>query len=176
MHPAPRPPLCSHAWPCRPVLSPARQASQLLWRALGEGSGQTLGPGLASSPVYLPFLSRHLWQQDLTEYSVSARHPSFPPSFTWVGSWYDGSPSSLPISSQSAIVLCMLSHVDSASLWTIARQAPLLMGFSRQEYWSGLPFPPPEDLPDPGIEPSSPVSPALAGGFFATEPLGKPLT
>ena len=40
------------------------------------------------------------------------------------------------------------------------------MGFSRQEYWNGLPFPPPGDLPDPGIEPMSPASPALAGGFF----------
>ena len=46
------------------------------------------------------------------------------------------------------------------------------MGFSRQEYWSGLPFPSPGDLPDPGIEP---MSPALAGGFFTTEPLGKPI-
>ena len=42
------------------------------------------------------------------------------------------------------------------------------MGFSRQEYWSGLPFPSPGDLPDPGIEPTSLLSPALAGGFFTT--------
>ena len=48
-----------------------------------------------------------------------------------------------------------------ATLWTVARQAPLSMGFSRQEYWSGLPCPPPGDLPDPGIEPKSPVVPAL---------------
>ena len=54
----------------------------------------------------------------------------------------------------------------------IAHQAPLPMKFSRQEYWSGFPFPPSGDLPDPGIEPSSPV---LAGGFFTTEPPGKPL-
>ena len=47
-------------------------------------------------------------------------------------------------------------------------QAPLSMGFPRQEYWSGLPFPSPGDLPDPGIEPESLVSPALAGGFFTT--------
>ena len=53
----------------------------------------------------------------------------------------------------------------------LACQAPLFMGFPRQEYWSGLPFPPPGDLPDPGIEL---VSPALAGGFFTTEPPGKP--
>ena len=55
---------------------------------------------------------------------------------------------------------------------TRARQAPLTMGFSRQEYWSGLPFPSPGDLPNPGIEP---MYPALAGGFFTTEPPGKPL-
>ena len=52
---------------------------------------------------------------------------------------------------------------------TVARQAPLSMEFSRQEYWSGLPFPPPGDLPDLGIEPESPVSPPLAGRFFTTE-------
>ena len=47
------------------------------------------------------------------------------------------------------------------ALWTVAHQAPLSMGFSRQGYWSGLPFPTPGDLPDPRIEPVSPVSPAL---------------
>ena len=56
--------------------------------------------------------------------------------------------------------------------WTVACQAPLSMGFSKQEYWSGLPFPPPEDLPDPGIEP---VSPALSGRFFTSELPGKPI-
>ena len=53
-----------------------------------------------------------------------------------------------------------------ATLWTVAHQAPLSMKISRQEYWNGLPFPPPGDLPDPGIEPASLMSPALAGGFF----------
>ena len=52
--------------------------------------------------------------------------------------------------------------------WTIARQAPLSMGFSRHEYWNGLPFPSPGDLPDPGIKPASLTSPALAGRFFTT--------
>ena len=52
------------------------------------------------------------------------------------------------------------------TLWTVARQAPLSLGFSRQEYWSGLPSPPPGDLMDPGIKPSSFTSPALAGRFF----------
>jgi len=56
--------------------------------------------------------------------------------------------------------------------WSVACQAPLTMGFFKQEYWSGLPFPSPEDLPDPGIKPTSP---ALAGGFFTAEPPGKPM-
>ena len=61
-----------------------------------------------------------------------------------------------------------------ATPWTVAHQAPLHMGFSREEYWSGLPFPSPGDLPDPGIEPTSPDSPELAGRFFTTEPPEKP--
>ena len=70
-------------------------------------------------------------------------------------------------------VLSHFSHVQLfATLWTVARQAPLLMGFCRQEYWSGFPCPPPSDLPDPGIEPTSLVSLALAGGFFFLFPLG----
>ena len=55
-------------------------------------------------------------------------------------------------------------------------QAPLSMGFSRQEYWSGLPCPPPGDLPDPGIEPASLASPALKSGSLPTEPPGKPIS
>ena len=57
-----------------------------------------------------------------------------------------------------------------ATLWTVAHKAPLSVGFSRQEYWSGLPFLPPGDLPDAGIEP---VYPALTGGFFMAESPGK---
>ena len=53
-----------------------------------------------------------------------------------------------------------------ATLWPVAHQAPLPMGFSRQEYWRGLPLPPPGGLPDAGIKPASLESPALAGGFF----------
>jgi len=52
------------------------------------------------------------------------------------------------------------------TLWTVPCQAPLSVGFSRQEYWSGFPCSPPGNLPDPGIEPMSLTSPALAGGFF----------
>ena len=66
----------------------------------------------------------------------------------------------------------MLSHFSCVwlfvTLWTVALQAPLSMGFSRQEHWSGLPCPPPGDLPDPGTEPVSLLSAALAAGFFTT--------
>ena len=58
--------------------------------------------------------------------------------------------------------------------WAVACQAPLSVGFPRQEYWRGLLFPPPVSLPNPGIEPASPVSPALAGGASTIVPPGKP--
>ena len=60
---------------------------------------------------------------------------------------------------------------DSVTPWTVACQAPLSVGFPRQEYWSGLPFPSPGDLTHPGIEPTSP---GLTGGLFIAEPPGKP--
>ena len=70
----------------------------------------------------------------------------------------------------------MLSRVGPfATPWTIDRQAPLFMRLSRQKYWSGLPFPLSVGLPNPGIEPASPMSPASADGFFTTEPPGKPV-
>ena len=72
---------------------------------------------------------------------------------------------------------CMLSHFSCvqyfATLWTVAHQAPLSIGFSRQEYWSGLPRLSLGDLPNPGIELASLMSPALAGGFFATSTIWK---
>ena len=65
--------------------------------------------------------------------------------------------------------LSCFSHVQLlATLWTVAHQSPLHMGFSRQGYWSGLPCHPPRGLPDPRIEPMSLTSPALTGGFFTT--------
>ena len=76
-----------------------------------------------------------------------------------------------PQSAQGHWHTSMLSTVQLfATLWTVAHQAPLSMGFSRQEYWSGLPFPSLEDLPSPGIKP---VFRALAGWLFITETLGK---
>ena len=68
----------------------------------------------------------------------------------------------------------MLHHsvvTDSATPQTVTHQTSLSMGFARQEYWSGLPFPSPGNLPDPGIEP---LSRALVGGLFTAEPPGKP--
>ena len=71
---------------------------------------------------------------------------------------------------------CLLSRVwFFAITWTVAHQSPQFTGFSRQEYWGGLPFPPPRDLPDPGTELVSLVSLALEGRFFTTVPPGKPL-
>ena len=73
---------------------------------------------------------------------------------------------------QPSMHACVLRHFSSvwlfATLWTAAYHVLLPIGFSGQEYWSGLPCPPPGDLPDPGIEPASVTSPAFAGGFFTT--------
>ena len=82
--------------------------------------------------------------------SSQCRGPGF---YSWSGNW-----------------TCELSHFSRVQLfvtpWTVARQAPLSMGFSRREYWSGLPFPPQRILPHPGMEPVSFMSPVLADGFF----------
>ena len=69
--------------------------------------------------------------------------------------------------------VCLFTQsCPTLTTWTVARQAPLSMEFSRQEYWSGLPFPSPGDLPDPGIEPGSP---ALQAVLLPSEPPGKPI-
>ena len=73
----------------------------------------------------------------------------------------------LCLGSEVCVCVCVLSHDDSLG------PHGQRMGFPRKEYWSGLPFPPPGDLPDPGIEPESSVFPVLAGGFFTAESLGK---
>ena len=71
---------------------------------------------------------------------------------------------------------CMLSHVQLfGTQWTVAHQAPPSMGFSRQEYWSGLPCPLPGDRPDPGIEPVSPPSPALQADCLPLSHQGSPM-
>ena len=79
---------------------------------------------------------------------------------------------------KASCVCAMLNHFSCvqlfATLWTVAHQAPLFMGFSRQEYWSGLPFPPLGYLPNPGIERSVPASPALQADSLPTDPTGEP--
>ena len=73
-------------------------------------------------------------------------------------------------------LLSCFSHVQlSAAPWTADHQAPLSVGFSRQECWSGLPCPPPGDLPEAGIEPTSAVSPALQVDYFTAEPPVEPI-
>ena len=73
--------------------------------------------------------------------------------------------------------MCVLSHFSRVQifviLWTAALQALLSVGFSREEYWSGVPYPPPGDLPDPGSEPVPLMSLALAGGFLPLAPPGE---
>ena len=83
------------------------------------------------------------------------------------------SPSLFPgVPASFSMHVCVLSRLSRVRLftilWTVARQAPRSKGCSRQEHWSGLPCPPPEDLPNPGIEPTPLTSPALAGEFFTT--------
>ena len=86
-----------------------------------------------------------------------------------------------PQTSSNLLTVCMWCAVLSSvrlfvNPWIVARQVPLSMEFSRQEYWSRLPFPIAGDLPNPGIEAASLASPALAGRFLTTVPPGKPVT
>ena len=91
-------------------------------------------------------------------------HPSKGPGTRGRGGWH-----------HPAARLCVLRRVRRcATPQAVALQAPPSTGFSRQEHWSELPFPPPGDLPHPGIELRSSASPALAGGFFTAEPSGRP--
>ena len=73
----------------------------------------------------------------------------------------------------SAVCVCLCVLTPTLCHPIVARQTPLSMGFSRQEYWSRLPFHSPGDLPNPGIKPVSPLFSAFAGGFFTTAPPGK---
>ena len=87
---------------------------------------------------------------------------------------------SLPGSSavEQRVHACVLSHFSCvwqfATLWTIDQQSPLSVGFSKEEYWSGLPCPPPGDLPDPGVKPVCPETPALQVDSLLLSHLGKP--
>ena len=87
----------------------------------------------------------------------------------WMPSFTQHNVSEVHSSCSRVCMLSPFSHVRLfLTLWTVAHQAPLSVGFSRQEYWSGLPCPPPGDLPNPGIKLVSLMSSALAGRFFTT--------
>ena len=93
-------------------------------------------------------------------------------SICWFACWLqEGGRAQLLKEWHGLLFSCSVVSNSFATLWTVAHQAPLSIGFPRQEYWSGLPFPSPEDLPDPGMEP---VSPAFPGGFFPAKTPGKP--
>ena len=98
------------------------------------------------------------------------------PSSQWVITWQKCWESSL----ESLLCACVLSHFSPVWLlvtpWTLAYQTPLCMEFPCQEYRSGLPCPPPGNLPYPGIEPASCISPALQADSSLAEPLGKPIS
>ena len=106
---------------------------------------------------------------NLTRYGFSRLKTSFAPGYTCASSGAsEKSNATINLVSCPVVKFCPIL----ATPWTVTCQAPLSMGFPRQEYWSGLSFPTPGDLPDPRIEFESS---ALAGRLFTTEPLGKPL-
>ena len=148
-------------WSRRQLSREERGAS--FWSFLGRGRKKVLSQGFSlSSPARgtllpsLPSRARECLDPSLRDIRLSdpPRTPALPPRGESSG-FSDLFPP-LPTTSWRE---CMLSHFSRvrlfASPWTLAHQAPLSMGFSRQEAWSGLPFPSPEDLPDPGIEPRS---------------------
>ena len=107
----------------------------------------------------------HKW---VNKCMLAVRRPSRNSVWTF-GFLFNSGPTTFPLYAQ------LLSRVQLfVTLWIIVCQAPLSMGFSRQEYWCGLPSPTPGDLPDPGIELTFLASPALTGKFLPTEPPGKP--
>ena len=112
-------------------------------------------------PVLNPLIYS-LRNKDVKDAAKRVLKPKLNPS--WDIRFQDSSKSLI---TNSSLYVCMLGHVQLfATPWTIARQVLLSLELSRQEYWSGLPFPPPGNLPHPGMEPVSLAYPALTGGFF----------
>ena len=121
----------------------------MLSRLLGFTGGSSVGnpPAIAGDPGTIPGSGRPP-EEEMAEHDLAAKR--------------------LP-QMKTAVAANLLSHVQlCATPWTVAHQPPLSMGFSKREYWSGVPCPPLGDLPDPGIEPVSLTSPTLSGGFFTT--------
>ena len=121
--------------------------------------GDLPDPGIEPMPLVSPALADRFF----TMWPTREVHNFLSASYSW-GVW-------MPM----YVHVQLLSHVLLfLTPWTVACLTPLSMGFLQQEYWSGLPFPPPGDLPNPGIKPTSLASPALAGRLFTTVPPGKP--
>ena len=133
-----------------------------------------------SFPIYLPWSNGTPWNAssflDITEHSQGTEWRFEPILFTFYRMleprclvlFHEALESKVYNESESEVTQSCLF----ATAWTVAYQAPPSMGFPRQEYWSGLPFPSPGDLPNPGIEPGSP---ALQADALPSEPLAKPL-
>ena len=142
------------------------------------------GPTICSEIMEEPWMARG----ELTCHSISALCRSsaiaYHPCCPFLGCknrrllikvrWSSGIKKYMNPSGEHARMLSRFSRVRLCNLRTVARQALLSMGFSRQEYWTGLPCPPPGDLPDPGMEPTSLRSPALADGSLPLASRGKP--
>ena len=93
-----------------------------------------------------------------------------------ISRYIDLSPHFKSIVQKVCVYAQLLSHVQLfGDTWIVTLKVCISIGFHRQKYWNGLPFPSPGDLPHPGIEPSSPAYPALAGRFFTIEPPRKPM-
>ena len=131
----------------------------------GEGNGNQLQCSCLENardgkPGGLPSMGSHRVRHNWSDLAAAAQ-----PGTPFHSMWLDYRPGYQSL----WICVCVLSHLRlSATSITVAHQAPLSMGFPRQEYWSGLLFPSPADLPNPGMETVSLMSPALAGGFFTT--------
>ena len=148
---------------------PQRGFHLIIWRRTA--------PSTSSLPfTLLYFSSQHLFLWDVTAWTCLFIIFCPTPSIGMEAQWEKGFGHSLQVLS-AYMQAQLLSHVQFFETpWTIVRQTSLSMEFSRQDYWSGFPFPPPVNLLNPGIKPTSLVSPALAGRFFTTAPLGKPIS
>ena len=123
------------------------------------------------------------WFQSQERTSLSPCDPRVN-NFSWIKlALKNAFSSSAPLPQQVRCAQCLLTNIqgstcsvvsDSTAPWTVTRQIPLSVGFSRQEYWSGLPCPPPGDLPDPGIKTPSSAAPALQADSFPLCHLGNP--
>ena len=136
------------------------------------GAQRMLTPRVMTSRLMKLSMSRQTFARSLlNQQECGAQGPVLTVMHSWLaGSNHEGG---APVPN-AGCVRSVTVVSDSATPWAVARQAPLPMEFLRKEYWSGLPLPSPGDLPDPRIEPTSPAPPVLTGGFFNTEPPGKP--